>query len=178
MVETRRHFQEQLDELESIILRMGVASHDLFRRALDVVATGNEADADAVIAGDDEVDAFYMEIERGIVVVFATQGPVASDLRFLATLLHINLHLERVADMGVNIAKIAKAAHGLPPNPRVLQTLQDNGVRLMGTADHGMTHSLYLADPDGNEIELYVDVPGVDWDDPDVLAQPTQPLRI
>lgn len=128
MVETRRHFQEQLAELESIILRMGVASHDLFRRALDVVATGNEADADAVIAGDDEVDAFYMEIERGIVVVFATQGPVASDLRFLATLLHINLHLERVADMGVNIAKIAKAAHGLPPNPRVLQTLQDMGV--------------------------------------------------
>src|SRR5438874_8759713 len=60
----------------------------------------------------------------------------------------------------------------------VLQALQDNGVRLMGTADHGMTHSLYLADPDGNEIELYVDVPGVDWDDPGVLAQPTRPLRI
>ena len=60
----------------------------------------------------------------------------------------------------------------------VLQTLQENGVRLMGTADHGMTHSLYLADPDGNEIELYVDVPGVDWEDPDMLARPTQPLRL
>ena len=107
MVETRRHFQEQLDELESIILRMGVASHALFQRALDVVASGNDADADAVIAGDDEV---------------------ASDLRFLATLLHINLHLERIADMGVNIAKIAKVVHGLPPNPRVLATLQEMGV--------------------------------------------------
>jgi phosphate transport system protein len=127
MVETRWHFHEQLAELESIILRMGQASHDLFSRALDVVATGNEEEADEVIAGDDQVDAFYMEIERGIVVVFALQGPVASDLRFLATLLHINLHLERIADMGVNIAKIAKAAHGLPPNPRVLATLQQMG---------------------------------------------------
>ena len=77
MVETRWHFHEQLDELESIILRMGVASHDLFRRALDVVASDSEADADAVIAGDDQIDAFYMEIERGIVVVFATQEGIA-----------------------------------------------------------------------------------------------------
>ena len=26
-----------------------------------------------------------------------------------------------------------------------------------------MTHSLYLHDPDGNELELFIDVPGVDW---------------
>jgi hypothetical protein len=41
-----------------------------------------------------------------------------------------------------------------------LARLQEAGVPLMGTADHGMTHSLYLADPDGNEIELYIDVEG------------------
>jgi catechol-2,3-dioxygenase len=52
------------------------------------------------------------------------------------------------------------------------------GVPVSGTADHGMTHSLYLADPDGNEIELYVDVPGVDWEDPDVLMGPPRPLRL
>lgn len=127
MVETRRHFHEQLAELESIILRMGLAAHDLFRRALDAVASGDEEDADAVIAGDDRIDAFYMEIERGIIEVFATQGPVASDLRFLATLLHINLHLERIADMGVNVAKIVRAAGDLPPNPAVLATLLQMG---------------------------------------------------
>ena len=46
MAETRWHFHEQLAELESIILRMGLAAHDLFRRALDVVVSGNEAEAD------------------------------------------------------------------------------------------------------------------------------------
>ena len=127
MVEVRRHFHEQLAELESVIQRMGTASRTLFQRALDTVASDDVAECDAVIAGDDEVDAFYLEIERGVVELFALQGPVASDLRFLATLLHINLHLERVADMGVNVAKIARAAHGLPHNPTVLGHLKDMG---------------------------------------------------
>ena len=59
-----------------------------------------------------------------------------------------------------------------------LARLQEAGVPLMGTADHGMTHSLYLADPDGNEIELYIDVEGVDWNDPEVLMSRPQALRL
>ena len=59
-----------------------------------------------------------------------------------------------------------------------LDRLQQADVPLMGTADHGMTHSLYLADPDGNEIELYVDVPGADWNDPDVLMSRPKALRL
>src|SRR5918994_2875220 len=57
-----------------------------------------------------------------------------------------------------------------------LARLQEAGVSVTGTADHGMTHSLYLADPDGNEIELYIDVEGVDWDDPEVLMSRPQAL--
>ncbi|MEX2422260.1 MAG: VOC family protein, partial [Actinomycetota bacterium] len=47
-----------------------------------------------------------------------------------------------------------------------LARLQGAGVPVMGATDHGMTHSLYIADPDGNEIELYIDVAGADWNDP------------
>jgi catechol-2,3-dioxygenase len=59
-----------------------------------------------------------------------------------------------------------------------LGELQAAGVNIVGASDHGMTHSLYLTDPDGNEIELYVDVPGVDWDDPALFATRPLPLRI
>ncbi len=59
-----------------------------------------------------------------------------------------------------------------------LARLEEAGVPLVGTADHGITHSLYLADPDGNEIELYVDVPGIDWNDPAVLTSMPRPLRL
>jgi catechol 2,3-dioxygenase len=42
-----------------------------------------------------------------------------------------------------------------------------------------VTHSLYIEDPDGNEIELYVDVAGVDWrNDPTLTAAPVKPLRL
>jgi catechol 2,3-dioxygenase len=50
--------------------------------------------------------------------------------------------------------------------------------RVVGASDHGMTHSLYVLDPDGNELELYIDVPGVDWDDPNLLAAPPKPLTL
>lgn len=59
-----------------------------------------------------------------------------------------------------------------------LARLQEAGVPLVGATDHGVTHSLYIADPDGNEIELYVDVPGKDWTDPAELMGPPQALRL
>lgn len=53
------------------------------------------------------------------------------------------------------------------------------GVTILGGTDHGMTHSLYIADPDGNEIELYIDVPGVDWNDPALWSTPVMsPLTL
>lgn len=58
-----------------------------------------------------------------------------------------------------------------------LAELEATGVPLTGTADHAVTHSLYLRDPDGNEIELYVDV--ADWrKDPALVLGPTRPLRL
>ncbi|MGH7705778.1 MAG: VOC family protein [Candidatus Dormibacteria bacterium] len=61
----------------------------------------------------------------------------------------------------------------------VLAQVQEHGVKLVGTADHTVTHSLYIEDPDGNEIELYADVPGVDWrSDPDLLLSPIRPLTL
>ncbi len=60
-----------------------------------------------------------------------------------------------------------------------LAQVQQAGVTIAGTSDHTVTHSLYILDPDGNEIELYIDVAGVDWKhDPALIAAPTRPLRL
>ena len=60
-----------------------------------------------------------------------------------------------------------------------LATLQDHDVTITGASDHTVTHSLYIRDPDGNEIELYIDVPGVDWrSDPSLILAPIRPLRL
>ncbi|MBI4571329.1 MAG: VOC family protein [Chloroflexi bacterium] len=57
--------------------------------------------------------------------------------------------------------------------------LQEAGVEIGGTADHTVTHSVYIADPDGNEIELYIDVQPPVWrEQPEAIAAPTRPLRL
>jgi catechol 2,3-dioxygenase len=57
--------------------------------------------------------------------------------------------------------------------------LQDSGVTIVGASDHTVTHSLYVLDPDGNEVELYIDVPGVDWrSDPALVMAPIRPLTL
>jgi catechol 2,3-dioxygenase len=60
-----------------------------------------------------------------------------------------------------------------------LKDLLEAGVQVVGTADHTVTHSLYIVDPDGNEIELYIDVQPEIWrEDPQAVMAPIRPLRI
>jgi catechol 2,3-dioxygenase len=59
------------------------------------------------------------------------------------------------------------------------KTLLDNDVPVVGTADHTVTHSLYIEDPDGNEIEIYIDVQPERWrEEPMAVAAPVKPLRL
>jgi len=60
-----------------------------------------------------------------------------------------------------------------------LATCQANGVRIVGSSDHTVTHSLYILDPDGNEIELYIDVQPAIWKErPEAVMAPVLPLRL
>jgi catechol-2,3-dioxygenase len=61
----------------------------------------------------------------------------------------------------------------------MVNSLQAAGATIVGASDHTVTHSLYIEDPDGNEIELYVDVPGVDWkSNPSLIGAPIRPLKL
>lgn len=61
----------------------------------------------------------------------------------------------------------------------MLQRLRAANTQIVGASDHGVTHSLYVLDPDGNEVELYIDVPGVDWrNDPSLLMSPPRALQL
>ena len=45
------------------------------------------------------------------------------------------------------------------------RTLQEKGVPIIGAVDHGVSQGIYLRDPDGNEIELYYELPPEAWPD-------------
>lgn len=56
--------------------------------------------------------------------------------------------------------------------------LSGKGVTIVGTADHHVTHSLYILDPDGNELELYADVSDGWKSDPAAIMRPTKALPL
>ncbi len=56
--------------------------------------------------------------------------------------------------------------------------LLEKGVHILGMSDHTVTHSLYVLDPDGNELELYVDVSDEWKKNPQAVAAPIRPLHL
>lgn len=56
--------------------------------------------------------------------------------------------------------------------------LKEKGVSITGTADHTVTHSIYIKDPDGNELELYADVSDAWKTNPQEILQPTKFLDL
>jgi catechol 2,3-dioxygenase len=57
--------------------------------------------------------------------------------------------------------------------------LEEARVRIVGMSDHTVSQSLYLTDPDGNEVELYVDADATVWQEhPEAVLAPPKPLRL
>lgn len=105
---TRESFHEGLKQLNHEILRMAslvVEAVDLSTQAL---LTGDRKLANSVIAGDDEINELSLWIEGKSLALQARQQPVAKDLRLLHVCLLVSLHLERIGDLAVNVAKISK----------------------------------------------------------------------
>ncbi|TML35260.1 MAG: phosphate signaling complex protein PhoU [Actinobacteria bacterium] len=125
----RSPFQEELDQLEASLQEEGALVLRVLRGALNALAQRDVELADDVIAFDDDVDRRYLQIEQGIEHLLALQTPVAIDLRLVLAILHTNLHLERMADYGVTVAKLTKLVADVEPDPLLLQSLEEMGER-------------------------------------------------
>jgi phosphate transport system protein len=123
----RKTFHEQLAEAERLVVETtGIVLRQI-DGALSALVARDQARADAVIAGDDAVDEKYIEIESRILTLLATQAPVASDLRLVSAVLHINIHLERMADLCTNIGKFVKLAPAGPYNEEIVREVVEMG---------------------------------------------------
>jgi phosphate transport system protein len=121
----RPHFHEELEAIELEILGMGELAERAVARSVDALVRGDVAEADDVISHDDDIDERYMDIEARALSLLALQTPVATDLRMISAIIHINLHLERIGDMAVNIAKIFRSVAELPTNSTIVQQIRE-----------------------------------------------------
>jgi phosphate transport system protein len=126
----RISFTEELAQLEASLQEEGDLVLRALRSSLNALARGDEELADEVIRFDDEVDSRYVRIEEGVQSLLARQTPVAADLRLVLAVLRVNLHLERMADYCVTVAKLTKLMGGLNVSDDAIQrSIEDMGQR-------------------------------------------------
>jgi len=124
----RASFQQQLKQLEQDALGGLSLVVEQLDRVLEALEHQDVELAQMVIADDDRVDGRYLEVHQGILSLLALQAPVASDLRLVAALLHLIMHIERMGDQCVNIAKLIPLSGNEPPVRReVLDALAKMG---------------------------------------------------
>jgi phosphate transport system protein len=148
--------QEELDQLEATLQEEGTQVLRALRGSLNALMQQDVELADEVISFDDEVDASYLAIEEGIQSLLARQTPVAVDLRLVLAVLHVNLHLERMAVYCVTTAKLTKLVHDVTPDPTLLEAFEEMGSRaeemirvaLDSFADRNLEQSESLVDLD------------------------------
>ena len=125
----RDEFHRELQHLEARLQFESDLVMRSLRLALTALHDSDDEAAEEVIRFDDQVDAVYLEIEQGIQDLLATQTPVASDLRLVLSILHVNLHLERMADYCVTIAKLVKLTENPPEVSGLIGAFEAMGSR-------------------------------------------------
>ena len=133
----RTQFHEALEQMELRLLSLGELAGQSVERAVGCVARQDPALAQQVIDSDDAIDELYLAIDGGILQLLALQSPVAADLRLISAILHSCLHLERIGDQAVNIAKIQRAVQDKPGSDVMRQQIVEMGeivVRMIRTA--------------------------------------------
>jgi phosphate transport system protein len=151
----RISFQEDLDQLEASLHEEGTLVLRALRGALTALVHQDAELADELIAFDDEVDERYVAIEEGIQNLLARQTPVAGDLRLVLAMLHVNVHLERIADYCVTIAKLVKLAPPVAPDRLFIEAFEEMGARAEEMVKVALDS---LADRDLERAETLVDL--------------------
>lgn len=99
-----RHFEDQLEELQDKILRLGGFAESAIGRATTALMERDTRKAREVVDADDEADELETEIDQLCLEILARHQPVGKDLRFLTTALKVTPDLERIADLAASIA--------------------------------------------------------------------------
>ncbi|MGH2680400.1 MAG: phosphate signaling complex protein PhoU [Actinomycetota bacterium] len=124
---SRESFHEALERIELELLSLGELAGAQVERSVDAVVRRDDDLAQRVIDGDDEVDDLYLRIDSGVLQLLALQSPVAADLRLISAIMHSCLHLERIGDQAVNIAKLYLVTKEHAGSAVMVQQLEEMG---------------------------------------------------
>ena len=104
---SHRHFDEELADLKTTLVRMAGLTEDQIDKALTALVTRDSALARQVIERDHQVNTLDVEIDEDCIRLLALHQPAARDLRLVTTAMKISTELERISDLAENISERA-----------------------------------------------------------------------
>jgi phosphate transport system protein len=118
MVEPRQEFERDLEAIEAKVIELFAMVAEDLPGATQALLTGNNDVLETLTEREQLINALYPEIEELVNREILLQAPVASDLRFLLSVLRIVPELERSHDLVVQIASRANHILGEDLSPR------------------------------------------------------------
>jgi len=117
----RDQYHEELDGITDSLVEITRLAGSAINRATTALLDADLQAAESVISGDAAIDALYADIEARAMDLLARQQPVASDLRIIITSLRMVADIERMGDLALHIAKVARRRYPATAIPAELQ---------------------------------------------------------
>ncbi|CAN5704472.1 phosphate signaling complex protein PhoU [soil metagenome] len=133
----RHVFGAELDQLRLQVEVMGVRVDQNLERMRDVLVSGDLGQAERALNADDDIDAMNVSLTERCYDLLVREQPVASDLRFVVSVLRVLSELERVGDLALRVVKLAPEQGYLASSPRtfdIVLTMADQAVEVYRTA--------------------------------------------
>jgi phosphate transport system protein len=116
----RDQYQQQLDQVLLDLVELTGVVRSALSTATDALLEPDAAAAERVISGDLAIDESRERIEEETFEIIARQAPVAGDLRLMVASLRMVTDLERMGDLAVHVAKVARLRYPTAAVPEVL----------------------------------------------------------
>lgn len=120
----RGGFTAELEQLRLQVELMAVRVDQNLERMREVLERGDQAVAGTAMLADDEIDAMNVSLTERCYDLLAREAPVASDLRFVVSVLRVLSELERIGDLALRVIKLAPDLELIASNPESYDILR------------------------------------------------------
>jgi len=160
-----RHLDEELKQINTNLLKMAALVERAIHKSIEALENQDREAAQKVITDDQVIDEMEIQIEEQIIEVLALFQPMASDLRFITTGMHINSELERIADLTENICQrvlqtvnepLLKPLVDIPKLAVHAKWMVKNSIDAFVKRDEGLAKEVILSDKKSNDIRSSV----------------------
>ncbi len=162
---SRFTLDQEIKLVQDEMLLLGSLAEQAILNSVDALRRRDVVAAKAITAEDKKINDKHFAIENHILIIFATQSPLARDLRLLAAMLEIITELERIGDYAKGIAKVAsRLADDETPIPiREISTMADKATsmlhRALGAFVSEDLAAAYAIPKEDDEVdELYITI--------------------